>query len=66
VPVPCFLLLVCFRKATQEIFLELDDTKARSLIFLGSFLKTEREPGGPEAALTYRWHDPGLGHATLV
>jgi hypothetical protein len=28
VPVPCFLLFLCFRKATQEIFSELDKTKA--------------------------------------
>jgi hypothetical protein len=26
--VPCFLLLLCFRKVTHEIFLELDETKA--------------------------------------
>jgi hypothetical protein len=33
VPVPCFLLFLCFRKATQEIFSELDETKAKVLIF---------------------------------
>jgi hypothetical protein len=33
VPVPCFLLFLCFRKATQEIFLELDETKAEVPIF---------------------------------
>jgi hypothetical protein len=33
VPVPCFLLFLCFRKATQEIFLELDETKAKVPIF---------------------------------
>jgi hypothetical protein len=26
--VPCFLLFLCFRKATEEIFSELDETKA--------------------------------------
>jgi hypothetical protein len=46
VPVPCFLLFLCFRKATQEIFSELDETSSRSLIFPESFLKTEREPKG--------------------
>jgi hypothetical protein len=46
VPVPCFLLFLYFRKATQEIFLELDETSSRSLIFPGSFPKTEREPEG--------------------
>jgi hypothetical protein len=33
VPVPCFLLFLCFRKATQEIFSELDETKAKVSIF---------------------------------
>jgi hypothetical protein len=33
VPVPCFLLFLCFRKATQEIFLELNEIKAEVPIF---------------------------------
>jgi hypothetical protein len=33
VPVPSFLLVLCFRKATQEIFSELDETKAEPPIF---------------------------------
>jgi hypothetical protein len=33
VPVPYFLLFLCFRKATQEIFSELDETKAEVPIF---------------------------------
>jgi hypothetical protein len=33
VPVPRFLLFLCFRKATQEIFSELDETKAKVPIF---------------------------------
>jgi hypothetical protein len=32
-PVPCFLLFLCFRKSTQEIFSELDETKAKPPIF---------------------------------
>jgi hypothetical protein len=48
VPVPYFLLFLCFRKATQEIFSELDETSSRSLIFLRSFPKTEREPEGDQ------------------
>jgi hypothetical protein len=40
VPVPCFLLFLCFRKATQEIFSKLDETSSRTLIFPGSFPKT--------------------------
>jgi hypothetical protein len=41
VPVSCFLLFLCFRKATQEIFSELDETKARSLIIPGSIQTSE-------------------------
>jgi hypothetical protein len=33
VPVPCFLLFLCFRKATQEIFSKLDETKSEPPIF---------------------------------
>jgi hypothetical protein len=33
VSVPCFLLFLCFKKATQEIFSELDGTKAEPHIF---------------------------------
>jgi hypothetical protein len=33
VPVPCFLLFLCFIKVTQEIFSELDETKAKVPIF---------------------------------
>jgi hypothetical protein len=33
VPIPCFLLFLCFRKVTQEIFSELDETKAEPPIF---------------------------------
>jgi hypothetical protein len=33
VPVSCFVLFLCFRKATQEIFSELDKTKAEVSIF---------------------------------
>jgi hypothetical protein len=29
VPVPGFLLFLCFRKVTQEIFSELDETKPK-------------------------------------
>jgi hypothetical protein len=31
--VPCFLLFLCFRKVTQEIFSELDETKPEPPIF---------------------------------
>jgi hypothetical protein len=35
-PVPYFLLFLCFRKVTQEIFSELDETKAEPPIFIES------------------------------
>jgi hypothetical protein len=43
VPVPCFLLFLCFRKITQEIFLELDKTKAKHPEIYRSFQRTEKE-----------------------
>jgi hypothetical protein len=42
-PVPCFLLFLCFRKATQEIFLELDETSLETPIFPGRRTRTKRE-----------------------
>jgi hypothetical protein len=41
--VPCFLLFLCFRKVTQEIFLELDETKASRSDISRSFQNTEEE-----------------------
>jgi hypothetical protein len=43
VPVPCFLLFLCFRKATQKIFSELDETKASRPEIYRSFQRTEEE-----------------------
>jgi hypothetical protein len=43
VPVPYFLLFLCFRKATQEIFWELDEIKASRPEFYRSFQRTEEE-----------------------
>jgi hypothetical protein len=43
VPVPYFLLFLCFRKVTQEIFLELDETKAERPKIHRSFQRTEEE-----------------------
>jgi hypothetical protein len=34
VPIPYFLLFLCFKKVTQEIFSELDETKAEPPIFI--------------------------------
>jgi hypothetical protein len=46
VPVPCFLLFLYFRKVTQEIFSELDETKDEPPIIKRSFQKTEEETEG--------------------
>jgi hypothetical protein len=46
VPVPYFLLFLCFRKATQEIFSELDETRTETPIFPGRRTRTEGEPEG--------------------
>jgi hypothetical protein len=43
VPVPYFLLFLCFRKVIQEIFLELDETKAEHPEIYRSFQRTEEE-----------------------
>jgi hypothetical protein len=43
VPVPCFLLFLCFRKVTHEIFSELDETKAKHPKIHRSFQRTEEE-----------------------
>jgi hypothetical protein len=72
VPVPCFLLFLCFRKVTHEIFLELDETKAEHPDIKRSFQKTEEEtemghraaspPGGAAQGLVV----PPSGETTLV
>jgi hypothetical protein len=43
VPVPCFLLFLCFKKVTQEIFSELDETKAIRSDISQSFQRIEEE-----------------------
>jgi hypothetical protein len=52
VPVPCFLLFLCFRKVSQEIFSELDETKPEPLIFPRREMKTEGEPEGGQGPTT--------------
>jgi hypothetical protein len=52
VSVPYFLLFLCFRKVTQEIFLELDKTKARSPDIYRSFQRTEEETKPSQRAAT--------------
>jgi hypothetical protein len=43
VPVTCSLLFLCFRKVTQEIFSELDETKAKHPDISWSFQRTGEE-----------------------
>jgi hypothetical protein len=45
-PVPYFLLFLCFSKVTQEIFSELDETKAKLPEIYRSFQRTEEETEG--------------------
>jgi hypothetical protein len=51
-PVPCFLLFLCFRKVTQEIFSELDETKAKPPNIYQSFQKSEEETKGGHGLAT--------------
>jgi hypothetical protein len=60
----CFLLFLCFRKATQEIFSELDETKPNLLFFPKRREVRRWDGGGPEASHTLGWRGPGPGHAT--
>jgi hypothetical protein len=72
VPVPYFLLFLCFRKVTEEIFLEWDEKKAKRPDIKRSFQKTEEEtepsqrvaspPGGAAQALA----TPPYGEGPLV
>jgi hypothetical protein len=62
VPVPYFLLFLCFRKVTQEIFSELDEIKAEVPIFSTRDGVQSRDGGGPEGG-----HTPhGAGHPLAV
>jgi hypothetical protein len=58
VSVPCFLLFLCFRKVTQEIFSELDETKAEPPKIYRSFQKTEEETEGGHSHRVV-WPAPG-------
>jgi hypothetical protein len=50
--VPYFLLFLCFRKVTQEIFSELDETKAEHPEIYQSFQRTEEETEGGHGLAT--------------
>jgi hypothetical protein len=67
VPVPCFLLFLCFRNVTQEIFLKLDEISSRTPIFPGRGPKTERELEGVRGQPHHEGAWPGAcGETTLV
>jgi hypothetical protein len=61
------MLFLCFRKFTQEIFLELDETKARSPDIHRSFQNTEGETKRshwwviPPGGAAWGWHMPPYG-----
>jgi hypothetical protein len=71
-PVLCFLLFLYFRKVTQEIFSELDETKAEHPDIYRSFQKSEEEMEGghraptPQGGAAYPWPAPPGGEATLA
>jgi hypothetical protein len=64
VPVPCLLLFLCFRKVTQEIFSELDKTKAKVPIFLTRDGVQSGDRGGPEGSHAIGWRGPPPSRAT--
>jgi hypothetical protein len=66
------LLFLCFRKVTQEIFSELDETKARSLDISRSFQNTEEEMeldqrvATPPGGTAHPWPAPAYGVGLLI
>jgi hypothetical protein len=54
----CFLLFLCFRKVTQEIFSELDKTKPEVPIFPTWDGVQSRDGGGPGGSHTTWWRAP--------
>jgi hypothetical protein len=58
VPVPCFLLFLCFRKVTQEIFSELDETKAEPPIFTESSRRPKMRRRGAKSQAHHRGARP--------
>jgi hypothetical protein len=53
-----FLMFLCFRKATQEILSELDETKAKIPIFPKRHGVQSRDGGVPEGGRTTPWRGP--------
>jgi hypothetical protein len=64
VPVPCFLLFLCFGKVTQKIFSELDKTKAEVPIIPDTRRSPKQRWRGPEGSHAIGWRRPPPGRAT--
>jgi hypothetical protein len=60
----CFLLFLCFRKVTQEIFSELDEKKLKFLITWHKDGVQRRTGDGPRGSHTWWWCGPPPGRAT--
>jgi hypothetical protein len=58
VPVSCFLLFLCFRKVTQKIFSELDETKAEPPIFTEALRRPEMRRRGARSQAHHRGARP--------
>jgi hypothetical protein len=58
VPVPYFLLFLYFRKATHEIFLELDETKAEPPIFMEASQRSKMRRRGARIQAHHRGARP--------
>jgi hypothetical protein len=67
VPVPCFLLFLCCRKVTQEIFSELDETKAEVPIFPDTRWSPKQRRRGARGQPHYRvaWASPWPRHQVV-
>jgi hypothetical protein len=72
VPVLYFLLFLCFRKVTQEIFSELDEIKAEPPNIYPSFQNTKEEtergqgPASPPGGVAQPLAAPPYGEGPLV
>jgi hypothetical protein len=67
VPVPCFLLFLCFRKATQEIFSELDKIKVKVPIFPDTRRSPKHRRRGARGQAHHRvaWPTPSPRHQVV-
>jgi hypothetical protein len=59
-----FSVVLCFRKVTQEIFLELDEIKAEVPIFPDTRRSPKQRRRGLEGSRTIGWRDLALARAT--